>query len=94
MRAVLAEAVKDGSPTIEYVVCPLQSLATQSAAQAFDLVYSQAVIEHIWFVDGFWEAMARIAATDGWHRHRIDLADHGRRATNYLEMCQWPDWSY
>ncbi|MBM4127877.1 MAG: class I SAM-dependent methyltransferase [Nitrospira sp.] len=94
MHAALAETVQAGSPTIEYVVCPLRSLTASTTVKSFDLVYSQAVIEHIWFVDEFWEAMARITASDGWHSHRIDLADHGRRATNYLEMCQWPDWSY
>ena len=30
----------------------------------------------------------------GWHSHRIDLADHGRRETNYIEMLEWSPIGY
>lgn len=79
-------------PDIEYQVAPLEELIKKK--EAFDLIYSQAVIEHIWNVDKFWDTMALLTAQNGWHSHRIDLADHGRRETNYIEMLQWSEWSY
>jgi hypothetical protein len=38
--------------------------------------------------------VATRTAPGGWHSHGIDLADHGGRDTNYLEMCQLPAWAY
>ena len=94
MRTLLVETARAGSPAIEYQVCPLADFTRLTDMKSFELVYSQAVIEHIWYIDEFWESSALVTAKDGWHSHRIDLADHGRRATNYLEMCQWSALSY
>ena len=30
----------------------------------------------------------------GWHCHRIDLADHGRRERKYIEMLKWSPLGY
>ena len=59
------------------------------------LVYSQAAIEHVWHVSDFWKAIIGLTRTPGgWHSHRIDMADHGRRDTNYIEMLEWSPLSY
>lgn len=79
-------------PAIEYCVIPMEALAVKP--WTFDLIYSQAAIEHVWFIERFWLLMGKFTAPDGWHSHRIDLADHGRRRTNPIEMCQWSDWAY
>lgn len=100
MTKVLARLrnVADGvtEPRISYRVEPLEDLErnVRSGGYLFDLVYSQAAIEHIWAITEFWESVARMTEAGGWHSHRIDLADHGRRSTNYVEMLEWADWSY
>ena len=33
--------------------------------------------------------MGRLTRPGGWHSHCIDLADHGRREANYLDMLQY-----
>lgn len=90
--------VADGhvKPPIVYRVEPLAELeaAMTRAGHAFDLIYSQAAIEHIWDIDAFWDAMGRLTAPNGWQSHRIDLADHGRRETNYIEMLEWSRLGY
>lgn len=83
-------------PDINYRV---ELLATFEAGmgsdgETFDLIYSHAAIEHIWHIDEFWNAMGRLTSPAGWHSHRIDLADHGRRETNYIEMLGWSDLGY
>jgi hypothetical protein len=60
----------------------------------FDLVYSQAALEHVWEIAGAWEQLAAISRAGGWQSHQIDLMDHGRRETNYLEMCEWSAVAY
>jgi len=90
--------VSEGStlPYINYRVESLAELeeAMSSNAVVFDLIYSQAAIEHIWFIDKFWNAMERLTSDNGWHSHRIDLADHGSRESNYIEMLEWSKLSY
>ncbi|MGH9960674.1 MAG: glycosyltransferase, partial [Pyrinomonadaceae bacterium] len=81
-------------PAIRYRVQPLKELIASGEASNVALVYSQAVIEHIWNVGDFWKTVIRLTKTDGWHSHRIDLADHGRRETNYIEMLEWSPVSY
>jgi hypothetical protein len=83
-------------PGIVYRVAPLAAFETAmgSVGITFDLVYSHAAIEHIWHIDEFWNAMGRLTAPHGWHSHRIDLADHGRRETNYIEMLEWSRLGY
>lgn len=93
-KDVLTEVASTGRPAIEYTVSSLQDLIHQSGTNSFDLVYSQAVLEHIWFIGEFWELISRLTVSEGWHSHRIDLADHGRRQINPVEMLQWSDWSY
>lgn len=98
VQAALLE-VAEGcrQPRITYLVGPLRELEGVMAANRaqFDLIYSQAAIEHIWHIEAFWEAMARLTSSaGGWHSHRIDLADHGRRETNYVEMLEWSRLGY
>ena len=83
-------------PEIKYQVETLDSLAdmAKSGGAHFNLVYSQAAIEHIWFINEFWECMDTLTSAGGWHCHRIDLADHGRRASNYIEMLEWTQLGY
>lgn len=38
--------------------------------------------------------MSGLTEPGGWHSHRIDLADHGRRESNYIEMLQWSRLGY
>lgn len=78
-------------PQVLYRVEPLTAFESFSREHAlqFDLNYSQAAIEHIWHIERFWEAMIRLTRVGGLHSHRIDLADHGRRDNNYIEMLQW-----
>ncbi|MCB2263623.1 MAG: class I SAM-dependent methyltransferase [Candidatus Thiosymbion ectosymbiont of Robbea hypermnestra] len=73
-------------PRITYCVKPLKELedAMNAEHMQFDLVYSRAAIEHIWDIEAFWETMARLTRSGGWHSHYIDLADHGQRDTNYI----------
>jgi hypothetical protein len=91
-------AVADGrlDPLIAYRVEPLKRFIAdpEIKGQGFGLVYSQAAIEHVWLIDAFWSAIAKLTRLGGWHSHRIDLADHGRRETNYIEMLQWSRLGY
>jgi len=89
-RAVLAEVgVARRQPDIEYLVCPIEQFETALGGRVFDLVLSHAALEHVWCIDRLWGILGRATAPDGWHSHRIDLADHGRRSDNYLEMLEW-----
>ena len=38
--------------------------------------------------------MVRLTDESGWHSHRIDLADHGGRESNYIEMLEWSRCGY
>lgn len=83
-------------PQITYRVEPLRELEGAMVANGvqFELIYSQAAIEHIWHIEAFWDLIGRITAPGGWHSHRIDLADHGSRETNYIEMLEWSRLGY
>lgn len=83
-------------PAIVYQVQPIAALVAGNSAEAarFDLVYSHAAIEHVWSIESFWTSLAGVTASQGWHSHRIDLADHGRRETNYIEMLEWSPLAY
>jgi hypothetical protein len=91
LHAVLEGAV---NPQIEYLVGPLEDLHNRYRTRKFDLIYSQAAMEHVWKISETWRVLANLTGTGGWQSHRIDLADHGRRDTNYLEMLEYPDWAY
>jgi hypothetical protein len=41
-----------------------------------------------------WRSLTGITRSGGWHSHRIDLADHSRRESNYIEMLEWSPWAY
>lgn len=90
------KAVSDGDwiPDIRYAVQPLARFAESVEAERFDLIYSQAAIEHIWDIEAFWTTIVGLTETGGRHSHRIDLADHGRRETNYIEMLEWSPLAY
>jgi SAM-dependent methyltransferase len=92
------EGVAEGQavPSVTYQVEPLEKLeaARASPASSFDLVYSHAAIEHVWSIAAFWDAQARLTAPAGWHSHRIDMADHGKRDTNYIELLEWSPIAY
>lgn len=81
-------------PNINYQVCPYVKMVDLYRGQPFDLIYSHAALEHAWAIRETWEALRSITAPGGWHSHRIDLADHGRRETNFIEMLEWPEWAY
>lgn len=81
-------------PDIRYCVAPMDSFwrsreHDQGAPPPYDLIYSQASIEHIWRIHDFWAHACAATREGGWHSHRIDLADHGRRETNYIEMLEY-----
>ncbi len=82
------------APDIRYKVLPLAELAASGDAQDVALVYSHAAIEHIWNIAEFWTQLMAFTKTAGWHSHRIDLADHGNRHTNYIEMLDWSPLEY
>ena len=88
---LLLKSVADGThePHIQYKVCSLRKLGSVVSGTRFDLIYSHAAIEHIWAIREFWAIVANISKGQAWHSYRIDLADHGRRETNYLEMLEW-----
>ena len=81
-------------PDIRYRVQRLPELIAAGEANDVTLVYSQAAIEHIWNVADFWRGIIGLTKAGGWHSHRIDLADHGRRETNYIEMLEWSTLGY
>jgi SAM-dependent methyltransferase len=81
-------------PDVRYRVQPLPELTGSVDANKIALVYSQAAIEHIWNVGAFWREVIELTKPGGWHSHRIDLADHGRRETNYIEMLEWSPIGY
>jgi hypothetical protein len=93
-RLLRAVARGDLLPDIHYRVQPLTELIATGEANNLTLVYSQAAIEHIWNVADFWRGIIGATKIGGWHSHRIDLADHGRRETNYIEMLEWSPLSY
>lgn len=79
----------DLSPLVEYRVCALDALSTTDRREGFDLIYSHAALEHVWEIDRCLVALAGLSVDGGWHSHRIDLADHGRRNSNFVEMLEW-----
>ena len=81
-------------PDIDYQVCPCSRLLELYRGRPFELIYSQASLEHAWAIQDTWDALRGVTAPGGWHSHRIDLADHGRRETNFIEMLEWPEWAY
>lgn len=85
------EGVAQGShhPCIVYLVCPLEALESRLGVQKFNLLLSHAALEHVWQIKEYWRIACRLGSTGAWQSHRIDLADHGRRQGNYLEMCEW-----
>lgn len=85
---------RDLMPDIRYRIKPMPELVQAEEASEVGLVYSQAAIEHIWHIADFWRAIIGVTKSGGWHSHRIDLADHGRRETNYIEMLEWSPLSY
>ncbi len=94
-HAVLSEVASGRLvPRIAYHVCPMESLEDRLDKGRFDLVYSHAALEHIWRIEEFWPLAMRLTAPAGWHSHRIDLADHGRRESNFVEMLEWSPWSW
>jgi hypothetical protein len=94
-RLVLSEVASgQRTPNITYLVCALAHLRTAVPMNSFDLIYSQASLEHVWKIGELWPLLARLTAVDGWHSHRIDLADHGRREINYIEMLEWSELGY
>ena len=84
-------AVRQGSvlPQTEYRLGRMQLAQIESSS--FDLVYSHAALEHVWEMDDVYRELHRLTALDGFHCHRVDLADHGRRHDDYLEMCRYSD---
>lgn len=90
LKAVAAGTL---APSFDYRIEPLTALASQPGG-GYDLVYSQAAIEHIWAVADFWRTVIGLTPPGGWHSHRIDLADHGRRDTHYIEMLEWSPLAY
>jgi SAM-dependent methyltransferase len=81
------------APDIRYFVCTAKALSGKTKDK-FDLILSHAALEHVWDIASVWRLLAQLTRPDGWHSHWIDLCDHGRRETNYLEMCMWPQWVY
>jgi hypothetical protein len=81
-------------PDIRYRIQPLAELIASGEANDVTLAYSQAAIEHIWNVADFWQGIIGLTKAGGYHSHRIDLADHGRRETNYIEMLEWSTLGY
>ena len=86
-------------PDIRYCVAPMDSFwgapeHDEAAPPPYDLIYSQASIEHIWRIHEFWAHACAATREGGWHSHRIDLADHGRRETNYIEMLEYSGAAY
>lgn len=78
------------TPSIDYRVCGLRDLLRVLPSGSFDLIYSHAALEHVWDIDACLAALAELSRPEGgWHSHRVDLADHGRRASNYIEMLEW-----
>jgi len=85
LRLVGAE---DLHPNIHYQVCDFEELQVDN----LDLMYSQASLEHVDHVEKVWQLAGKMH--DCWQSHRIDLADHGRRHTNYIEMLEWSEWAW
>lgn len=77
-------------PQVEYLVAPMEDLLRRlESCPRFDLVVSHAALEHVWDIGRLWPRLAALTAPRGWHSHRIDLADHGRREDHFLEMLEW-----
>ena len=72
----------------------MPELVASGEANDIALVYSQVAIEHIWDIAYFWRTIINLTRPGGWHSHHIDLADHGRRNTNYIEMLEWSPFVY
>lgn len=94
IRILGAVALGKLRPDIRYRVHPLAELIFAGEANDIALVYSHAAIEHIWNIADFWATIIRLTKAGGWHSHRIDLADHGRRESNYIEMLEWSPLGY
>jgi hypothetical protein len=86
-------------PNIQYCVMPMNAFwvppeSDQSVSPSYDLIYSHASVEHIWRIQEFWAHACAATRDGGWHSHRVDLADHGRRESNYIEMLEYSGAAY
>jgi SAM-dependent methyltransferase len=65
--------------------------------ESFDLIYSIAVMEHVYDSDDALAAMDRLLAPGGLLAHQIDLRDHGvftQGGLHPLTFLTVPDWAY
>lgn len=70
-RGYLAEALR--SPALTHTVCPIDEYA---ADNLFDVIHSNAVVEHLLDYDKAVGALARLTAPGGLHVHKVDFIDH------------------
>jgi hypothetical protein len=101
MKTALGDGLKSVAnggiqPRIIYIVYPMKRFQSElsKGRMLIDLIYSQAALEHVWHIKDLWKILTELTVPGGWHSHRIDLADHGRRDTNYLEMLEWSRLAY
>ncbi len=95
-RARLAQALRDPadpaagfrSERLEYLVRPN---GTSGLADAVDLVYSRAVLEHVNDLDATFEDMVRAMRPGAIAIHLVDLRSHGLHERNPLDfLCPAP----
>lgn len=79
--AAIREAIKEmGGPSgrnIRIAYSAPWNAATPIPAASVDIVYSQAVMEHVMDLDGTYAAMARWLRPGGYISHQIDFKSHG-----------------
>lgn len=89
---VLNQGSYDG--VLQLVPEPAEAL-TSIPTGSVDIVYSNAVLEHIVDVGAVGRELVRISADDVWHSHQIDMRDHSSFARPLEHMLvgplQWKD---
>lgn len=72
--AAVERSLADGEIAVRRVACPAEALTLPDAA--FDVVFSNAVLEHVEDIEATCRELFRVTRPGGIHAHQIDLRDH------------------
>jgi SAM-dependent methyltransferase len=71
---VVEQSLAEGGIALRRVACPAEALTLPDTA--FDVVFSNAVLEHVEDIEATCRELFRVTRPGGIHAHQIDLRDH------------------
>jgi len=73
---------------------PLESAPAHFGEQSFDVIYSNAVLEHVRDLEASLRAIRRLLAPGGVMLYAVDLRSHQNYERHALEFLEYPRWFY